>query len=97
MQSGPDREGVFYLVWFAFLCPLSLALGTFSEEQDFSLKIAGVLLFAGLAVTGTITLCLWLTTLILASLAFLGGVVVFLLFIIISLYFINLPFDLYIC
>ena len=48
------REGAFYLVWFAFLCPLSLALGTLPEEQDFSLKITGVLSLAGLAVTGTI-------------------------------------------
>ena len=35
-------EGVSYLVQFAFLCPLSLALGTFPEERDFSLKITSV-------------------------------------------------------
>ena len=47
-------EGVLYLVQFAFPRPSSLALGTFPEEQDFSLKFAGVLSFAGLAVTGTV-------------------------------------------
>ena len=47
-------EGVLYSVRFAFPRPSSLALGTFPEEQDFSLKIAGVLSLAGLAVTGTV-------------------------------------------
>ena len=47
-------EGVLYSVQFAFLHPSSLALGTFPEEQDFSLKFAGVLSFAGLTVTGTV-------------------------------------------
>ena len=47
-------EGVLYLVRFTFPHPSSLALGTFPEEQDFSLKFTGVLLFAGLAVTGTV-------------------------------------------
>ena len=35
-------EGVFYSVRFTFLRLSSLALGTFPEEWDFSLKIAGV-------------------------------------------------------
>ena len=47
-------EGVLYSVWFVFPCPSSLALGTSPEEQDFSLKFAGVLSLAGLAVTGTV-------------------------------------------
>ena len=47
-------EGVLYSVRFAFPRPSSLALGTFPEEQDFSLKFAGVLSLAGLAVTGTV-------------------------------------------
>ena len=47
-------EGVLYLVQFAFPRPSSLALGTFPEEQDFSLKFADVLLLAGLTVTGTV-------------------------------------------
>ena len=47
-------EGVLYSVQFAFPCPLSLALGTFPEEQDFSLKFASVLSLAGLTVTGTV-------------------------------------------
>ena len=51
-------EGVLYSVRFAFLRPSSLALGTFPEEQDFSLKFAGVLSLAGLADTGTVDFCL---------------------------------------
>ena len=47
-------EGVLYSVRFAFPRPSSLALGTFPEEQDFSLKFAGVLSLAGLAATGTV-------------------------------------------
>ena len=55
----------------------STTLGTFSEEQDVSLEIAGVLSFAGLAVTGTVDLRLWPTTPTSASSAFFDGVVVF--------------------
>ena len=57
-QQSRRWEGVFYLVWFAFLCPSSLTLGMFPEEQDFSLKIASVLSFTGLTVTGTVDFCL---------------------------------------
>ena len=51
-------EGVLYSVWFVFPCPSSLALGTFPEEQDFSLKFADVLSLTELAVTGTVDFCL---------------------------------------
>ena len=51
-------EGVLYSVQSVFPRPSSLALGTFPEEQDFSLKFAGVLSFAGLAITGTVDFCL---------------------------------------
>ena len=61
-------EVVFYSVWFALLT-LCLWPWRHSQKNKTSFEDISILLLAGLAVTQTITLCLWLTTLTSAYLA----------------------------
>ena len=72
-------EVVFYSVWFALLA-LHLWPWRCSQKNKTSFEDINILSFAGLAMTRTVVLRLWPTTLTSAYPALLDGIVVYLIF-----------------